>query len=151
MRWRKTFASTVALLAASIVASTVPTASAAAFTGFGDDEAGFYKTYAKAFREVWESERDWGEASSAEGGWGRGDAPEMGRSTDAYEVAEAFYSSWSEFVSRLSFGWVDDYNINEVRKIFEYWRTGNYSMPVDLGHTRSTEQHQPPPLFSLVS
>lgn len=86
------------------------------FSGFGDDESGFYETYGRAFREVWDSERDWGEVSSDEKRWGQGDAPEMGRSTDGYETAEAFYSGWSGFVSSLSFGWVDEYNLNEVSR-----------------------------------
>lgn len=93
--------------------------SAAAFAGFGDDESGFYQTYSNAFREVWDSESEWGEVSSDARNtnvrWGQGDAPEMGGSTSTYEVAEEFYSSWSAFVSGLSFGWVDEYNVNEVR------------------------------------
>ncbi len=74
---------------------------------------------------MWESERDWGEApssssggngsgSSKGGGWGHGDPPSMGESKDGYETADAFYSSWAGFVSGLSFGWVDEYNVNEV-------------------------------------
>lgn len=43
----------------------------------------------------------------------------MGLGRDPYEVAEAFYSSWSGFVSELSFGWVDEYNVNEVRRAAE--------------------------------
>lgn len=99
------------------------TYSGAAFDGFGDDESGFYETYSRAFGKVWEAERDWGEVSSDAGStshnnngrWGQGDAPEMGGSTASYETAEAFYFGWSGFVSRLSFGWVDEYNVNEVR------------------------------------
>lgn len=96
------------------------TCSAAAFTGFGDDDAGFYQTYSKAFQEVWERERDWGEAGATPGteSWGNGDPPEIGRSTDGYETAEAFYTRWSGFVSGLSFGWVDEYNVNEVSIAF---------------------------------
>lgn len=96
--------------------------SATAFSGFGDDESGFYKTYERAFREVWDSERDWGEVSSqngkgAGGGtavWGQGEPPSMGGSKDRYETADLFYGSWSGFVSGLSFGWADEYNVNEV-------------------------------------
>lgn len=104
--------------------------SASAFDGFGDDESGFYQTYSRAFQQVWEAEQDWGDldsspdaaGESASGGrsaggritWGKGEAPSMGRGDDPYEVAEAFYSSWSSFASGLSFGWVDEYNVNEV-------------------------------------
>lgn len=104
--------------------------SASAFDGFGDDESGFYQTYSRAFQQVWEAEQDWSDLDSspdatgekASGGrsgggritWGKGEAPRMGRGNDAYEVAEAFYSSWSAFASGLSFGWVDEYNVNEV-------------------------------------
>lgn len=38
----------------------------------------------------------------------------MGGANDGFETAEKFYSSWSAFVSGLSFGWVDEYNVNEV-------------------------------------
>lgn len=89
--------------------------SASAFSGFGDDESGFYQTYTRAFQGVWEAERDWGQVSSDGSGWGQGDAPELGWGSDSYETADAFYSSWSGFVSGLSFGWVDEYNVNEVR------------------------------------
>lgn len=94
--------------------------SASAFSGFGDDESGFYQTYSKAFQEVWEAEKEWGDVdSSADAGrhhvWGKGEAPEMGGSQDSFETANAFYSAWNGFASGLSFGWVDDYNVNEVR------------------------------------
>lgn len=100
------------------LASRASKNSATAFSGFGDDEAGFYQTYERAFREVWDSERDWGEVSSSDNRdgtvWGQGEAPPMGRSKDSYETADSFYGSWSGFVSGLSFGWVDEYNVNEV-------------------------------------
>lgn len=65
---------------------------------------------------MWDSERDFGEVSVDEQGWGQGDAPEMGGCDGSYEIAEAFYSRWRGFVSGLSFGWVDEYNVNEVRE-----------------------------------
>ncbi|CAM9198886.1 unnamed protein product, partial [Ectocarpus sp. 8 AP-2014] len=104
--------------------NVTPFFSAAAFSGFGDDESGFYQTYTRAFREVWDAERDWGEASSDGSGWGQGSLPEMGGSKDSYETAEEFYGTWSGFVSGLSFGWVDEYNVNEaenrrVRRLME--------------------------------
>lgn len=100
--------------------------SASAFTDFGDGESGFYQTYRRAFQEVWEAEKEWGDFESVSGsdiangggggggGCGKGEAPKMGLSGDSYEVADAFYASWSTFVSRLSFGWVDEHNVNEV-------------------------------------
>lgn len=101
--------------ASALLAVRVTSAcSAAAFSGFGDDESGFYQTYTRAFREVWDAERDWGEASSDGSGWGQGSPPEMGGSKDSYETAEEFYGTWSGFVSELSFGWEDEYNVNEV-------------------------------------
>ncbi|CAN0285382.1 unnamed protein product [Ectocarpus sp. 6 AP-2014] len=104
--------------------NVTPFFSAATFSGFGDDESGFYQTYTRAFREVWDAERDWGEASSDGIGWGQGSSPEMGGSKDSYETAEEFYGTWSGFVSGLSFGWVDEYNVNEaenrrVRRLME--------------------------------
>lgn len=99
--------------------------SATAFSGFGDDESGFYQTFERAFREVWDSERDWGEVSSGNSKgagsgivWGKGEPPSMGGSKDSYETADRFYGSWSSFVSVLSFGWVDEYNVNEVSVLF---------------------------------
>lgn len=96
--------------------------SGTAFSGFGDDEDGFYKTYSRAFMEVWDAEKEWADLASDSGGagaagenaWGRGNPPDMGGSQDPFETADAFYSRWSGFVSGLSFGWVDDYNLNEV-------------------------------------
>ncbi|CAM9177998.1 unnamed protein product, partial [Hapterophycus canaliculatus] len=107
--------------------NVAPFFSATAFSGFGDDEAGFYQTYSRAFRQVWDSERDWGEVSSSSsssmrGGlrWGQGEPPSMGGSRDPFETADAFYGAWSSFVSRLSFGWVDEYNVNEVSGVRRY-------------------------------
>lgn len=54
--------------------------------------------------------------------WGKGEAPEMGRGNDPHDVPDAFYSSWSGFLSGLSFGWVDEYNVNEVRNAAEQGR-----------------------------
>ncbi|CAN0191536.1 unnamed protein product [Scytosiphon promiscuus] len=112
--------------------NVTPFFSGTAFSGFEDDEGGFYQTYSRAFQQVWESEREWGEvsssASSSSGGgrlrWGQGEPPSMGGSKDTFETADAFYGSWSTFVSGLSFGWVDEYNINEaenrrVRRLME--------------------------------
>lgn len=92
--------------------------SATAFSGFGDDESGFYQTYSRAFQEVWDAEREWSDSDVHDGGgehwWGRGDAPDLGGSRDSFEMADVFYSKWSGFVSGLSFGWEDEYNLNEV-------------------------------------
>lgn len=118
--------------------------SAAAFSGFGDDDAGFYQTYSRAFQEVWERERDWGEPAAAPGeeSWGNGDPPEIGRSTDGYETAEAFYNRWICFVSGMSFGWVDEYNVNEVSIICP-WCSGTVRIglnePIKNHHSRKSK------------
>lgn len=40
---------------------------------------------------------------------GLGPTPAFGSSASAWPEVAAFYAYWGEFVSRLSFGWADEY------------------------------------------
>ncbi|CAM9196423.1 unnamed protein product [Discosporangium mesarthrocarpum] len=91
--------------------------SSTAFSGFGDDESGFYRTYERVFQEIWVNEAD---VRSK----GEPQPPHMGNHDSPYAQAADMYSFWESFVTKLTFGWVDEYNLSEapnrkVRRLME--------------------------------
>jgi len=77
------------------------------FEGFEDDDNGFYAVYRRAFEEIMKVEID--------SGVGNVDPmPGFGTSASSDEDVDNFYSRWSSFTSKLSFGWADLYNPNEA-------------------------------------
>lgn len=77
------------------------------FEGFEDDDNGFYAVYRRAFEEIMKVEID--------SGVGNVDPmPGFGTLASSDEDVDNFYSRWSSFTSKLSFGWADLYNPNEA-------------------------------------
>jgi len=86
------------------------------FNGYGDDDEGFYRVYAKVFKTLDEEESMFEEDRSP--------APEFGNSQTEYSSVRLFYNSWEVFSTKKDFAWRDKHDIREapnryVRRIME--------------------------------
>eukprot|EP00048_Salpingoeca_helianthica_P008258 m.120575 g.120575 ORF g.120575 m.120575 type:complete len:661 (-) comp14559_c0_seq1:895-2877(-) len=89
----------------------MPYFSPSAYTGFGDDEEGFYRVYAKLFQEISEDEIKNGEHEEHEAS----EAPTFGTSASSYEqVVRPFYAYWENFVSTRGFHAQDKWDLREA-------------------------------------
>lgn len=84
---------------------------ASCYSGFGDDDKGFYTIFRNVFEQLateeiehLESENDY-EA-----------IPRFGDSTSDYEsVVQPFYAYWQSFCTAKSYAWLSEHNITEIR------------------------------------
>jgi len=86
------------------VVNVWPFFSASAFNGYGDRDEGFYAVYRRVFERVDARERE-GTVATAQSP----PSPGFGGPETAWADVAAFYGYWCDFVSRLSFGWEDEY------------------------------------------
>ncbi len=88
------------------------------FRGFGDDPTSFYSVYNKAFREVFD----------AEAMKHNSEPPSFGSMDTPFVEVFKFYNWWSNFSSKLSFAWEDDYNYNTApnRRVRRAMEKENY-------------------------
>eukprot|EP00002_Diphylleia_rotans_P002081 TRINITY_DN11287_c0_g1_i1.p1 TRINITY_DN11287_c0_g1~~TRINITY_DN11287_c0_g1_i1.p1 ORF type:complete len:690 (+),score=182.70 TRINITY_DN11287_c0_g1_i1:44-2113(+) len=96
-----------------------PYFSTSIYTGYGDDEQGFYFTYATIFRKIDEIE----EINHASDESYRS-APGFGDSKTPYAQVSAFYAYWTDFISRRTFSQVDKYNLStapsrQIKRLME--------------------------------
>lgn len=85
--------------------------SSSAYSGFGDDEHGFYAVYSEVFKTIAEEDAEFipdAEEFLEE-------VPEFGRSDSDYEeVVQEFYAFWQSYCTKKSFTWCDKYDIREA-------------------------------------
>ncbi|TFJ86045.1 hypothetical protein NSK_002865 [Nannochloropsis salina CCMP1776] len=86
------------------VVNVWPFFSASAFNGYGDRDEGFYAVYRRVFERVDARERE-GAVATAQ----YPPSPGFGGPKTVWADVAAFYGYWGDFVSRLSFGWEDEY------------------------------------------
>lgn len=87
--------------------------STSVFSGYGDDEKGFYSIYRTVFDALRQQEQSapWDPESKL---------PEnvpyttFGTSQSDYATVREFYQFWTNFASRLSFEWEDQYRYEHV-------------------------------------
>jgi DnaJ family protein A protein 5 len=90
----------------------VPTA----YSGYADDEGGFFKVYRMVFASVYENENQ-GRYHDDFDIEGKNDAklPEdFGSSHAEWEEVATFYQSWESFTTTLNFAWADAYDVKEA-------------------------------------
>jgi len=84
-----------------------PFFSRSCFTGFGDDEEGFFRVFETVFRTLAEEELRFGTGNS--------DLPVFGNSKSDYNSqVRQFYNFWGGFVSTKNFSWKDMYKATEL-------------------------------------
>lgn len=80
------------------------------YTGYGDDENGFYAVYEKVFKTI--AEQDYVFMDDKESDQ---DFPVFGNSTSDYEeVVQHFYAFWDSYNTAKSFVWVEKYDTREA-------------------------------------
>lgn len=83
--------------------------STSCFSGFEDDKGGFYSTYARAFDSIARAEARHRPRSSAARDW-----PAFGAAASKWADVAAFYRSWTNYASDMTFAWEDAHNTNEA-------------------------------------
>ncbi|CAB3404076.1 unnamed protein product [Caenorhabditis bovis] len=83
------------------------------YSGYGDDEKGFYAVYRKVFKIL--SEEDYDNMDKDDEAY-----PQFGDSTSDYdEIVGKFYGFWSSFCTCRSFAWLDKYDIRQASNRWE--------------------------------
>jgi len=79
------------------------------FTGFGDDEKGFYSVYREVFNTLAAEDAEFMDESDEDE-----ELPSFGKSDDDYEsVVGPFYSFWSVYSTTRSYSWLDKYDTRQ--------------------------------------
>jgi DnaJ family protein A protein 5 len=87
----------------------------AAYSGYGDDEEGFFAVYRMVFTNIYEGENQGGYQDDEENGASSHRLPEdFGSSTTEWDQVAIFYQSWESFTSSLNFAWEDKYDTMEA-------------------------------------
>jgi len=84
--------------------------SSSCFSGFGDDEDGFYGVYNEVFKTIAKEDLDFMDEQDSDF-----EVPEFGSSSDDYEeVCASFYGYWSAYSTPRSFSWLDKYDTRQA-------------------------------------
>lgn len=78
------------------------------FSGFDDDEYGFFAVYEAVFHSLVEQE------SEKAGSRKTSKYPKFGMSSSSNEDVLYFYAQWENYVSEMTFAWADKYNVLEA-------------------------------------
>ncbi|EDO45195.1 predicted protein, partial [Nematostella vectensis] len=81
------------------------------YTGFGDDEQGFYGIYSWVFKTITEEDAEFVDNKEEF----LKEVPEFGKSDCIYEEGvEQFYAYWQSYFTKKSYVWHDKYDIREA-------------------------------------
>jgi len=79
------------------------------YSGFGDDEKGFYTVFREVFNTVAKEDLEFMDEQDSDF-----EVPDFGRSADSYEeVCGRFYDYWSGYVTPRSYSWLDKYDTRQ--------------------------------------
>ncbi|CAG0898314.1 unnamed protein product [Darwinula stevensoni] len=82
------------------------------FSGFGNDDRGFYAVYREVFKTIAAEECDFMEGADDGSDV---EVPEFGDSDSSYEeIVHPFYAYWMSHCTKKSYAWLDKYNIREA-------------------------------------
>lgn len=88
------------------------------YSGYHNEEGGFFRVFSSVFEEIVQCERRQTEVSiELPTDFGNNDTP--------WKNIQQFYHTWESFVSQLNFAWEDKYNVNEdapnrrIRRLME--------------------------------
>eukprot|EP00520_Triparma_pacifica_P015930 CAMPEP_0118654254 /NCGR_PEP_ID=MMETSP0785-20121206/12291_1 /TAXON_ID=91992 /ORGANISM="Bolidomonas pacifica, Strain CCMP 1866" /LENGTH=362 /DNA_ID=CAMNT_0006546901 /DNA_START=151 /DNA_END=1236 /DNA_ORIENTATION=+ len=86
------------------------------YSGYGDDEDGFYEIYREAFEDLGECEVDGFEAENGKNAKGCPPTPpSFGTSKSSWDEVGAFYNYWECFFTVLGFAWCDKYDSRDAK------------------------------------
>jgi len=90
----------------------MPFFSSSAFSGYGDDDKGFYAVYRRVFERIVELEEQF--PPTDEDSYDNADAPPFGSAKTEEEHVKHFYAYWSNFVTHNSFAFLEKWRLSEV-------------------------------------
>ncbi|KAJ8338975.1 hypothetical protein SKAU_G00357610 [Synaphobranchus kaupii] len=86
------------------------------YSGFGDDEEGFYTVYRKLFESIVKEEMEHSKEEDEE----EGEFPAFGDSQSDYDtVVHLFYGYWQSFCTRKNFAWKEEYDTRQASNRWE--------------------------------
>lgn len=88
-----------------------PYFTAACYSGFGDDDDGFYAVYAKVFDQIATEDIEFMDSPDE-----YEQIPKFGTSTSDYETCVGpFYAYWQSYCTKKTYTWLCPHNIQEIR------------------------------------
>lgn len=82
----------------------------ACFSGFGDDQKGFYSVYAEVFKKISAEDSEFDKNLDSDH-----EIPVFGDSKSSYEdVVHPFYAHWQSYSTKKTYSWLDKYDIREA-------------------------------------
>ncbi|XP_072019279.1 dnaJ homolog subfamily C member 21-like [Amphiura filiformis] len=85
--------------------------STSVYSGYGDDDEGFYAVYSDVFHKIAEEDRQFMDIKDSDDD----PFPELGNSTSSYEeVVHEFYAFWYGYSTARTFVWVEKYDTREA-------------------------------------
>ena len=105
----------------SFLYDVVPFQYAGCYDGYDDDDPGsFYSVYNEVFEQIYQGEKDGylseGNIDMATMSNIHLNDVHLGDSTSSWDDILAFYSSWENFSSCLSFAWEDIYHLHDIKE-----------------------------------
>ncbi|XP_037608271.1 dnaJ homolog subfamily C member 21 isoform X1 [Sebastes umbrosus] len=86
------------------------------YSGFGDDEKGFYAVYRNLFESIVKEEMEQGKVDDEEDE----EFPPFGDSQSDYDsVTHVFYGYWQSFCTRKNFAWKEEYDTRQASNRWE--------------------------------
>ncbi|KAG5834603.1 hypothetical protein ANANG_G00263210 [Anguilla anguilla] len=86
------------------------------YSGFGDDEKGFYTVYRNLFESIVKEEMEHSKEEDEE----EGQFPTFGDSQSDYDtVVHLFYGYWQSFCTRKNFAWKEEYDTRQASNRWE--------------------------------
>uniref|UniRef100_UPI0037E82C32 dnaJ homolog subfamily C member 21 isoform X1 n=1 Tax=Semicossyphus pulcher TaxID=241346 RepID=UPI0037E82C32 len=87
------------------------------YSGFGDDEKGFYAVYRNLFESIVKEEMEHGKVDDEEE---EEEFPPFGDSQSDYDtVVHVFYGYWQSFCTRKNFAWKEEYDTRQASNRWE--------------------------------
>ncbi|XP_024286619.1 dnaJ homolog subfamily C member 21 [Oncorhynchus tshawytscha] len=85
------------------------------YSGYGDEEEGFYTVYRNLFESITTEEMD----HSKEEDEDEDEFPSFGDSQSDYDTVHLFYAYWQSFCTRKKFAWKEDYDTRQASNRWE--------------------------------
>uniref|UniRef100_A0A4W5PVT7 DnaJ homolog subfamily C member 21 n=1 Tax=Hucho hucho TaxID=62062 RepID=A0A4W5PVT7_9TELE len=79
------------------------------YSGYGDDEEGFYTVYRNLFESITTEEMEHSKEEDEE----EDEFPSFGDSQSDYDTVHLFYAYWQSFCTRKKFAWKEDYDTRQ--------------------------------------
>ncbi|XP_067339704.1 dnaJ homolog subfamily C member 21 isoform X2 [Channa argus] len=87
------------------------------YSGYGDDEKGFYTVYRNMFESIVKEEMEHGRGQEEEE---EEEIPTFGNSESDYDtVVHVFYGYWQSFCTRKNFAWKEEYDTRQASNRWE--------------------------------